>query len=124
MPGHCRLVSMMRCGGWRIRQGLVQHINDRALDLQSGITRPRSASTGRLRWPREVTLVEVGPRDGLQNEPSHVPTAIKVSEVTQAFILILSSACLRRFKNNVPKVPMFHEVSLCVNYGQRCTVHE
>lgn len=29
-------------------------------------------------WPREVTLVEVGPRDGLQNESSTVPTLVKV----------------------------------------------
>ncbi|MEE8203410.1 MAG: hydroxymethylglutaryl-CoA lyase, partial [Alphaproteobacteria bacterium] len=29
--------------------------------------------------PDSVTLVEVGPRDGLQNEPQPVPTAIKVA---------------------------------------------
>ncbi|MCC7487666.1 MAG: hydroxymethylglutaryl-CoA lyase [Burkholderiales bacterium] len=28
--------------------------------------------------PRKVKLVEVGPRDGLQNEPGQVPTAVKV----------------------------------------------
>ena len=28
--------------------------------------------------PTRVRIVEVGPRDGLQNEPSHVPTATKV----------------------------------------------
>ena len=26
----------------------------------------------------EVTIYEVGPRDGLQNEPGNVPTAIKI----------------------------------------------
>ena len=31
--------------------------------------------------PRRVTLVEVGPRDGLQNEPQTVPTATKVALV-------------------------------------------
>lgn len=29
-------------------------------------------------WPATVKIVEVGPRDGLQNEASHVPTAVKV----------------------------------------------
>lgn len=39
------------------------------------------------RLPRHVTVVEVGPRDGLQNEPVPVPTAVKV-----AFIDALSEA--------------------------------
>jgi hydroxymethylglutaryl-CoA lyase len=29
--------------------------------------------------PRKVKLVEVGPRDGLQNEPAHVPAAVKIA---------------------------------------------
>jgi len=28
--------------------------------------------------PRKVRIVEVGPRDGLQNEPTNVPTAVKI----------------------------------------------
>ncbi|MFQ5785141.1 MAG: hydroxymethylglutaryl-CoA lyase [Alphaproteobacteria bacterium] len=32
-----------------------------------------------MTYPDAVTLVEVGPRDGLQNEPQPVPTAIKVA---------------------------------------------
>jgi isopropylmalate/homocitrate/citramalate synthase len=31
--------------------------------------------------PRRVTIVEVGPRDGLQNEPATVPTAAKIAFV-------------------------------------------
>lgn len=31
-----------------------------------------------MRWPQEVRMVEVGPRDGLQNEAQIVPTAVKV----------------------------------------------
>ena len=31
------------------------------------------------RVPPEVTIVEVGPRDGLQNEPTPVPLAAKVA---------------------------------------------
>jgi hydroxymethylglutaryl-CoA lyase len=31
-----------------------------------------------MRLPEQVTIVEVGPRDGLQNEPGAVPTAVKV----------------------------------------------
>ena len=39
--------------------------------------------------PRRVTVVEVGPRDGLQNEPARVPTAVKV-----AFVEALAAAGL------------------------------
>ena len=39
--------------------------------------------------PRQVTVVEVGPRDGLQNEPTPVPTAAKI-----AFIDALGAAGL------------------------------
>lgn len=39
--------------------------------------------------PRRVTVVEVGPRDGLQNEPATVPTAAKV-----AFVEALAAAGL------------------------------
>ncbi|CUX59658.1 MULTISPECIES: hydroxymethylglutaryl-CoA lyase [Agrobacterium] len=31
-----------------------------------------------MRWPRNVKIVEVGARDGLQNESAEVPTAIKI----------------------------------------------
>jgi hydroxymethylglutaryl-CoA lyase len=31
-----------------------------------------------MRLPEQVTIVEVGPRDGLQNEPDQVPTAVKI----------------------------------------------
>lgn len=31
-----------------------------------------------MRYPRSVKLVDVAPRDGLQNEPVHVPTDVKV----------------------------------------------
>ncbi|HYM19051.1 MAG TPA: hydroxymethylglutaryl-CoA lyase [Micropepsaceae bacterium] len=34
-----------------------------------------------MQLPKTVTLVEVGPRDGLQNEPATVPTAVKVELV-------------------------------------------
>lgn len=35
-----------------------------------------------MRFPARVHLVEVGPRDGLQNEPEQVSTAIKVALIT------------------------------------------
>jgi isopropylmalate/homocitrate/citramalate synthase len=41
------------------------------------------------RIPRRVTVVEVGPRDGLQNEPQVVPTEVKI-----AFIEALAEAGL------------------------------
>jgi hydroxymethylglutaryl-CoA lyase len=31
--------------------------------------------------PRHVRVIEVGPRDGLQNEPAHIPTDIKVQYI-------------------------------------------
>ena len=37
-----------------------------------------------LRLPDAVEIVEVGPRDGLQNEPSVVPTAVKVEFIQRA----------------------------------------
>ena len=33
--------------------------------------------------PKRVEIVEVGPRDGLQNEPAHVPTAEKIAFVNR-----------------------------------------
>ena len=36
-----------------------------------------------MRLPDEVTIVEVGPRDGLQNEPETVPTEIKIGLIQQ-----------------------------------------
>ncbi|CAN0419215.1 unnamed protein product, partial [Ectocarpus sp. 8 AP-2014] len=38
----------------------------------------RGLKCGAIRWPKSVSLVEVGPRDGLQNELSTVPTEVKV----------------------------------------------
>jgi hydroxymethylglutaryl-CoA lyase len=39
--------------------------------------------------PERVTIVEVGPRDGLQNEGSHIPTDVKIG-----FITLLTAAGL------------------------------
>lgn len=36
-----------------------------------------------MRLPSQVKIVEVGPRDGLQNEPMNVPTEIKVNFINQ-----------------------------------------
>ena len=33
--------------------------------------------------PNNVTIVEVGPRDGLQNEPGNIPTALKIDFINQ-----------------------------------------
>lgn len=45
------------------------------------------------RWPAEVTIVEVGPRDGLQNEKQQVPTEKKIE-----FVDRLSSTGLKRIE--------------------------
>ena len=42
-----------------------------------------------MRYPPKVTVVEVGPRDGLQNEKAHVPTADKIT-----FVNLLATAGL------------------------------
>lgn len=44
-------------------------------------------------FPRQVKIVEVGPRDGLQNEPAAVPTETKI-----AFIKALGGAGLRHIE--------------------------
>ncbi|NEY71443.1 hydroxymethylglutaryl-CoA lyase [Bacillus mesophilus] len=36
----------------------------------------------RMNLPKEVAIIEVGPRDGLQNDPSMVPTPIKTEFIT------------------------------------------
>lgn len=37
----------------------------------------------KIKLPRSVKVVEVGPRDGLQNEKEIVPTATKVEFINQ-----------------------------------------
>lgn len=46
-----------------------------------------------LQLPDRVEIVEVGPRDGLQNEVTHIPTQDKI-----ALITALTAAGLRRFE--------------------------
>lgn len=36
-----------------------------------------------LNLPKKVTIIEVGPRDGLQNEKNFVPTEIKKQFITK-----------------------------------------
>mgnify|MGYP005850815343 CR=1 FL=1 len=36
-----------------------------------------------MKWPNEVTIKEVGPRDGLQNEQSFIPTEDKISWINR-----------------------------------------
>lgn len=45
------------------------------------MTRRATSSPQFLSFPDGVKIVEVGPRDGLQNEASHVPAAVKVALV-------------------------------------------
>jgi hypothetical protein len=40
---------------------------------------PKLASRAAISYPKKVKIVEVSPRDGLQNEKQFVPTAIKVN---------------------------------------------
>lgn len=52
-----------------------------------------ASSRGLSRWPAEVTIVEVGPRDGLQNEKQQVPTDKKIE-----FVDRLTSTGLKRIE--------------------------
>lgn len=75
---------MIRCLGHRLRskRAYAQGTASRASrSTKCGAINPKATSSlkRRTNWPREVSLVEVGPRDGLQNEPSDVPTPVKVS---------------------------------------------
>lgn len=36
-----------------------------------------------MKLPQKVSLVEVGPRDGLQNEPKNIPTTLKIEFINQ-----------------------------------------
>src|SRR5690348_14482036 len=36
-----------------------------------------------MKLPRSVKMVEVGPRDGLQNEPQTIPTAVKIDFINR-----------------------------------------
>ncbi|GIL84747.1 hypothetical protein Vretimale_14466 [Volvox reticuliferus] len=51
------------------------------------------AATARDGLPARVTIYEVGPRDGLQNEPKKIPTAVKV-----AFIDMLTAAGFQKIE--------------------------
>src|SRR5215471_8919298 len=44
---------------------------------------PRRSKEGAMRLPKQVRMVEVGPRDGLQNEAKTVPTATKTALIEQ-----------------------------------------
>ena len=55
--------------------------------------REGTAAGSAPRWPRSVSVREVGPRDGFQNEPELIPTADKVR-----LIEMLASTGLRRLE--------------------------
>jgi hydroxymethylglutaryl-CoA lyase len=52
-----------------------------ALTQGDGESRERATNNEQLPIRRDVTVVEVGPRDGLQNETSSIPTSAKVAFV-------------------------------------------
>lgn len=65
-------------------------VSSRLLNLIGGAA---SIRRGLSRWPAEVTIVEVGPRDGLQNEKQQVPTDKKIE-----FVDRLASTGLKRIE--------------------------
>lgn len=84
---------MIRSFGYGLHRSVFcQNYEQRLVSRAGQVSAFQSATTssGRRIWPREVTLVEVGPRDGLQNETSTVPTAVKV------ILLRIVSQCPQR----------------------------
>jgi hydroxymethylglutaryl-CoA lyase len=61
----------------RDRRGHIQTLPELAHGARS-----HAASQGRA-LPERVTIVEVGPRDGLQNEKNIIPTDVKVRLIDQ-----------------------------------------
>jgi hydroxymethylglutaryl-CoA lyase len=45
----------------------------------------QTAALSRPSFPKKVRIVEVGPRDGLQNEPVIVPTDIKIELINRLY---------------------------------------
>jgi hydroxymethylglutaryl-CoA lyase len=54
----------------------------------------------RTQLPARVEIFEVGPRDGLQNEPAFIATAEKVQ-----FINLLTDAGCRRMRSRGSSIP-------------------
>ena len=78
-----------------------------------------------MRLPSEVKLVEVGPRDGLQNEKAIVPTGIKVEliqRLQQAGARVIESGSFVSPKW-VPQMAGSAEVLAGVAVGDRVILH-
>lgn len=67
----------------------ILRLKELLLEKSNAILR-QSEDVRTLKYPKSVKIVEVGPRDGLQNEPSVVPTQVKID-----FINMLSKTGLR-----------------------------
>jgi len=67
-----------------------------------------------MAFPKQVKLVEVGPRDGLQNEPQTVPTATKIALINQLSETGLSSIEVTSFVSPkwIPQLADHNEVFL------------
>jgi len=64
-----------------------------------------------MNYPNQVILTEVGPRDGLQNEPFQVPTATKVD-----FINILSETGLQHIEQHKIRIRVYISCALGCPY--------
>src|SRR5437016_6087914 len=76
-----------------------------------------------MKLPKKVKIVEVGPRDGLQNEKTFIPTPIKVQFINQLSVLGLSTIEVTSFV--APKwVPqMADHVEVFQQIDKRSGVH-
>lgn len=83
LPGSC---MMLPCLGCRLGRHIIRQRRELAVGFGGGLQQHAyrhqasslitSLATSSV--TTEVTLVEVGPRDGLQNETANVPTDVKV----------------------------------------------
>lgn len=67
--------------------------------------------------PSHVKIVEVGPRDGLQNEPQLIPTSIKIAFINQLSLTGLSAIEVTSFVSPqaIPQLADHHEVFEGIN---------
>jgi hypothetical protein len=63
-----------------LKAGFEAHLLGQGWAMQRALLRTKAPALfrGFATFPEFVKIVEVGPRDGLQNEPTIVPTEVKV----------------------------------------------
>ena len=100
-----------------IPKGLFHYLNNASTTTKPSLQQRCIQAVKQSSLPSKVRIVEVGPRDGLQNEPGNVPTDTKVT-----FIDMLAKTGLRTIEATsfvspkwVPQMADHKEVMMSVN---------